>query len=83
MVFRKRDGSSTRIVFLSGREHEYKLFPSALTTRAIDCVAVKADGGVEVSSAAAKTFRFGRPIVDCMDKIAAVLAECHKIIDCL
>jgi len=28
----------------------------------MDCVAVRADGGVEVSSAAAKTFLFGRPM---------------------
>lgn len=62
MVFRNRDGSSTRTVFLVGREQEYKLFPSALITRAMDCVAVRVGGGVEVSSAAAKTFLFGRPI---------------------
>lgn len=43
---------------------EYKLFPSALITRAMFCVAVRASGGVEVSSAAAKTFLFGRPILD-------------------
>ncbi len=43
---------------------EYKLFPSALMTRAIDWVAVKADGGVEVSSAAANTLRFGRGMMD-------------------
>lgn len=50
-------------MFFSGREQEYRLFPSALMTRAIDWVAVRADGGVEVSSAAAKTLRFGLPMI--------------------
>ncbi len=62
MALRKRDGSSTSTVFWSGNEHEYKLFPSALITRAIDWLAVNADGGVKVSSAAAVTLRFGRPM---------------------
>ena len=79
MVFRNRDGSSTRTVWLSGSEQEYKLFPSALMTRAMDCVAVKADGGVEVSSAAAKTFRFGRPIFDYLGKIADTVRDGKKI----
>jgi hypothetical protein len=64
IVLRKRDGSSTRTVFWSGREHEYRLLPSALITRAMTWDIVKDDGGVEVSSAAAKTLRFGRPIFD-------------------
>lgn len=33
-------------------------------TRAIDCVGVREDGGVAVSSAAARTLRFGRPMID-------------------
>lgn len=36
-------------------------------TRAIDCVSVKAVGGVDVSSAAAKTALFGRPIAGWQD----------------
>jgi hypothetical protein len=62
IVFLNRDGSSTRIVFLSGKEHEYKLLPSPLITRAMDWLAVRVDGGVDVSSAAAATFLFGRAI---------------------
>lgn len=50
------------MVFLFGSEQEYKLLPSPLITRAIDWVAVRADGGVEVSSAAAARFLFGRAI---------------------
>ncbi len=52
------------MAFWSGSVQEYKLFPSALTTRAIDWVAVKADGGVEVSSAAANTLRLGRGMME-------------------
>jgi hypothetical protein len=64
MVLRKRDGSSTSIVFCSGSVQEYKQFPSALMTRAMAWVVVKDEGGVEVSSAAAKTLRLGRPILE-------------------
>jgi hypothetical protein len=62
MVLRKREGSSTRTVFLSDSKQEYRLLPSALMTRAMAWVIVKDEGGVDVSSAAAKTFRFGLPI---------------------
>ena len=45
-------------------------------TRAIDCVTVKADGGVEVSCAAANTFRFGRAMVgNCEWLVAESLAR--------
>ncbi len=64
MVLRKRDGSSTSTVFCPGRAQEYKEFPSALMTRAMAWVVVKDEGGVEVSSAAAKTLRLGRPILE-------------------
>lgn len=64
MVLRKRDGSSTSIVFFSGSVQEYKQFPSALMTRAMAWVVVKDEGGVAVSSAAAKTLRLGRPILE-------------------
>jgi hypothetical protein len=63
MVLRKRERSSTRTSFWSGSEQEYRQFPSALMTRAMAWVGVKDGGGVEVSSAAAKTLRFGRPIL--------------------
>lgn len=63
MVLRKRERSSTRRSFWSGSEQEYRQFPSALMTRAMAWVGVKDGGGVEVSSAAAKTLRFGRPIL--------------------
>ena len=63
MVFRKRERSSTRTSFWSGSEQEYRQFPSALMTRAMAWVGVKDGGGVEVSSAAAKMLRFGRPIL--------------------
>jgi hypothetical protein len=63
IVFRNREGNSTRTVLVSGREQEYRLFPSALMTLAMDWVVVNTEGGVEVSSAAAKTFRFGRPMI--------------------
>lgn len=51
------------MVFWLGNEHEYKLFPSALITRAIDWVVVSSEGGVEVSSAAATMLRFGLAMV--------------------
>lgn len=73
IVFRNREGNSTRIVLVSGREQEYKLFPSALMTRAMDWVVVNTEGGVEVSSAAAKTFRFGRPIIQTWQRTAKKL----------
>ena len=48
---------------MSGRLQAYRLLPVALKTCAIDWEAVRAVGGVEVSSAAAWTLRFGRPIM--------------------
>lgn len=81
------------MVFLSGSAQEYKLFPSALITRAMDCVAVRADGGVEVSSAAAKTFRFDRPMmlyhrkvetnlvsVEVLDRSGEVTTDCASLV---
>jgi len=64
IVLRKREGSSTRTSVLFERTQEYKLFPVALMTRAMRWVGVKESGGVEVSTAAACTLRFGLPILE-------------------
>jgi hypothetical protein len=67
------------MILLSASEQEYKLFPSDLMTWAIDCVTVKADGGVDVSSAAAKTFRFDRPIAQYLGRIAGTIGDGKRI----
>jgi hypothetical protein len=52
--------------------------PSALMTRAMAWVGVKDEGGVDVSSAAANTLRFGRPMLKLLlaDRVLIELVGC-------